>query len=135
MARLSLGAHPLMTRLAHSPVSPPSSRAFPFFARLLPAVPLRAPIPGATAAGLVPSPLHPPLPPSTPPPSQAVRCSQYKAAEKVSKSLFLHGEMHEVLPNWCYWPGSGTECPLGTCFSSITVDQLTWGSMRCRGKL
>lgn len=32
-------------------------------------------------------------------------------------------------------PGSGTGVPLGTCFSSITVDQLTWGSMCCRQKL
>lgn len=132
MARLSLGAHPVRVRLVHSPVAPRSSTVFPFLAWLLPAAPLRALILGATAAGLVPLPLHPPLPPSTPPLSHAVCCSQYKVAKKASKSLFLHGEMHEVLPSWCYWPGS---CPLGTCFSSITVDQLTWGSICCRGKL
>lgn len=72
--------------------------------------------------------LCPPLPP-------AVCSSQDGAAQRFSKSQFLYGELQQSLPSWCYWPGSDTGGPLGTCFSSITVDQLTWGSMCCRGKL
>lgn len=38
-------------------------------------------------------------------------------------------------PQWGTVPRQQHCCPLSTCFSSITVHQLTWGSMCCRGKL